>query len=200
MDCPLCNEVMQHEALNRIVNPCIKLKKDIGKQALERLKIEGLLSDPRLQDPNSKYYDNPKLFGLDRLAFYECFKCKKPYYGGMRKCEEAGREQDESFNESHLVCGGCASGPNTQSCKIHGKQYITFKCKFCCTVATWFCWGNTHFCDKCHKRQEQGDYLNRKPISALPKCPGKARCPLKIDHPPNGVEDFSLGCVVCLRN
>lgn len=60
MDCPLCNEVMQHEALNRIVNPCIKLKKDIGKQALERLKIEGLLSDPRLQDPNSKYYDNPK--------------------------------------------------------------------------------------------------------------------------------------------
>lgn len=199
MDCPLCNSIMEHEALHRIVNPCKKLLKDIEKKAIDRLKIEGLLTDPRLQDRNSKYYENPKLFGLDRLAFYECFKCKKPYYGGMRKCEEAGREVDEKFNESHLVCGSCASGPNTQSCKLHGKQYITFKCKFCCKVASWFCWGNTHFCHGCHKRQEQGDYLNRKPISALPKCPGKLRCPLKIDHPPNGTEDFSLGCVVCLK-
>ena len=42
-----------------------------------------------------KYRNNPTLFALDRLAFYECYKCKNPYFGGMRKCEEAGMQQDE---------------------------------------------------------------------------------------------------------
>jgi len=201
MDCPLCNKEIQHPKLKRLMKSSVRLKKEVSKQALERLRVEGLDKDERIKDRNSKYYKNPQLFALDRLAFYICFKCKQPYFGGMRRCEEAGAQQNEDFNEQHLVCGSCASGPNSASCKIHGKQFITYKCKFCCSVANWFCWGNTHFCTDCHKKQEQGDYLNRKPISALPKCPGRGRCPLglSIEHPPNGTKEFSLGCVVCLR-
>ena len=30
----------------------------------------------------------------------------------------------------------------------------------------------------------------------IPKCPGKAKCPLKIEHPANG-EEFPLGCSIC---
>lgn len=68
--------------------------------------------------------------------------------------------------------------------------------QFCCSVATWFCWGNTHFCEECHKRQCAGDYLTRKPVSKLSKCKGKASCALGVDHPANGTE-YSLGCTLC---
>ena len=75
----------------------------------------------------------------------------------------------------------------------------TYKCKFCCGIGTWYCWGSTHFCDGCHKKQEKGTYLNRLPLDALPKCPGPDACPLGIEHPANGTEEFSLGCVICLK-
>jgi hypothetical protein len=33
----------------------------------------------------------------------------------------------------------------------------------------------------------------------LPKCPGKAKCPLQMNHKENG-EECSLGCSVCRIN
>ena len=71
------------------------LKADIQKEAVERLKIEGIQNDKRLSDPNSPYYKNEARFAMDRLAFYMCHKCKKPYFGGMKACEEAGAEMEE---------------------------------------------------------------------------------------------------------
>lgn len=53
------------------------------------------------------------------------------------------------------MCGKCAAvaiGGGVKKCKTHGDAFIEFKCKFCCSIAQWFCWGNTHFCDSCHKR------------------------------------------------
>jgi hypothetical protein len=44
-----------------------------------------------------------------------------------------------------------------------------------------------------------GDYLTKKKREDLPKCDGKRKCPLGIDHPPNGTE-FALGCALCRRN
>ena len=58
------------------------------------------------------------------------------------------------------------------------------------------CWGNTHFCQSCHKKQETGDYVTRKPVADLPVCPGKGKCPLGVEHPPNGTE-HPLGCAIC---
>ena len=39
---------------------------------------------------------------------------------------------------------------NVPSCKKHGTEFIQFKCRFCCSLSTWHCWGKTHFCSKCH--------------------------------------------------
>ena len=39
-----------------------------------------------------------------------------------------------------LTCKGVAG---TTDCKIHGKDFIEYKCKFCCKIASWFCWGTT---------------------------------------------------------
>lgn len=75
-------------------------------------------------------------------------------------------------------------------CKKHGKDYIEFKCRFCCSVALWFCFGTTHFCELCH--QVAND-------SRKKECPGVKDCPLKIDHPPTGKE-YALGCGLCRNN
>ena len=100
----------------------------------------------------SKYYQNPLGYALDRFAFYKCYKCKNAYFGGMRACGAAGGG-DGAFEEKNLVCGSCSAGNvGVARCKTHGKNFIEFKCKFCCSVAVWFCFGTTHFCEPCHKQ------------------------------------------------
>ena len=143
------------------------------------------------------FYQDIEAFALYMLSYYMCFKCSVPYYGGMKACE--GGNDFANFKKEELVCGKCAAvsvGGGAKDCKTHGMDFIEYKCKFCCSVAQWFCWGNTHFCDPCHKKQCAGDYVSRKTKDQLPKCPGKATCPLKIEHPPNG-EEYGLGCSVC---
>ena len=54
---------------------------------------------------------------------------------------------------------------NINKCKTHGKDFIEWKCKFCCSVAQWFCWGNTHFCDPCHRKAYT---VAKLPINKLP--------------------------------
>ena len=178
-----------------------KIFEDIRKKAIERLKFEGLNKDKRLHDPNDKFYNKYEEYALTRLSYYMCFKCKKSYFGGLKNCENINEGQGE-YKESDLICGACAS-ENVKggiiNCPVHGNVFIEFKCRFCCSVAQWFCWGNTHFCESCHNKQCNGTYLNKTSKSKLPKCPGPDECPLQIKHPPNG-EEYSLGCSICRYN
>jgi hypothetical protein len=102
---------------------------------------------------------------------------------------------NKEFKPEELICANCCDIP-IENCPKHGKEFIEFKCKFCCSIAQWFCWGTTHFCEPCHKRQCSGDYVSKLPVDKLPKCPGKDKCALKCDHKPNGTE-CSLGCSIC---
>jgi hypothetical protein len=34
-------------------------------------------------------------------------------------------------------------------------------------------------------------------LSSFHAAPGPAECPLGVYHPPNGTEEFCLGCVLC---
>lgn len=38
-----------------------------------------------------------------------------------------------------------------------------------------------------------GDYVSKYTKDKLPKCPGKDKCPLKLEHKPNG-DEAALGC------
>jgi E3 ubiquitin-protein ligase MYCBP2 len=52
-----------------------------------------------------------------------------------------------------FICGSCSAlklGAGMADCPKHGKDFIEFKCRYCCTVALWFCFGTTHFCEPCH--------------------------------------------------
>ena len=60
----------------------------------------------------------------------------------------------EEFKAEELVCPKCSAvgvGAGVKDCKKHGADYIDFKCKYCCSIALWFCHGNTHYCDPCHR-------------------------------------------------
>ena len=91
------------------------------------------------------------------------------------------------------MCGKCSAeavGAGIKDCKVHGSSNIDFKCKFCCSIALWFCWGTTHFCDPCHRIAGRN---NVKECKGLGKCDlGKAL----ENHPPNGSE-YALGCNIC---
>jgi len=198
LNCPLCKVPISHELLAKELRPYHRLLDIVEAKALKRLKHEGLEECDDVLDAGSKYYQQPSKYALDIFAYYPCYKCRVPYFGGRRACEEAADDSDDKYNPKDLICPPCQSGNDLYKCKIHGRDFIEFKCKWCCSVASFFCWGTTHFCQSCHKKQEVGEYLTKKKRSELPVCPGPKKCPLGIKHPPNG-EEFPLGCAICRR-
>jgi len=185
--CPLCNICISHNSLlKEELAPIHALHRDVEKMAIDQLREDGLMA-VALEDDEQSLLD----YAMKRYAFYFCNICKKPYHGGLANC----RDIAQGLNASDFVCSPC-SGIGQEKCKIHGKDYMVYKCKFCCSVATYFCWGNTHFCVECHKKQENHDFMTTKPKKDLPQCPGPDKCPLAIIHPANG-EEFSIGCSLC---
>ena len=197
IQCKAFIELPNNPDLNELLKESSVLYDMVKKMALERMKHEGVDKDPRIGDKTSEYYNDPLKFALFKLSYYSCFKCKKPYFAGMRECR--GNEGERDHDPSELLCGGCVNidgVAGVAECKKHGKDFIEYKCRFCCSIASWFCWGTTHFCEECHKRQCKGDYLTKYTKDKLPKCSGEASCPMKIKHPENG-DEFALGCSVC---
>eukprot|EP01119_Soliformovum_irregulare_P019714 TRINITY_DN6305_c0_g1_i2.p1 TRINITY_DN6305_c0_g1~~TRINITY_DN6305_c0_g1_i2.p1 ORF type:complete len:418 (+),score=94.64 TRINITY_DN6305_c0_g1_i2:1097-2350(+) len=192
--CPLCKVPMvpkdPHPQIEFILKSFHELEDELKKRSLNRLKFEEMEKSPEIVDPNGKFHGNPQGFAMDRFVYFMCSECQQPYFAGQRVCEDVG-----DFDSKELVCGGCSGRDLTDDCPKHGNQFIEYKCKFCCSVASWYCWGNTHFCDACHKRQLNREYLNRIPPNLMPKCQGKEYCPLKIEHP--HVTEFCLGCLIC---
>jgi E3 ubiquitin-protein ligase MYCBP2 len=138
---------------------------------------------------------------MDGFCFYECVRCHNVYFGGKKECED---NSDQMQNPNELLCPNCiATAPRTKpgskNCPRHGYEFIEYKCRFCCSEASYFCWGTTHFCVPCYKRQNRGDHMTNKKAHQLPQCPGPTQCPLGIKHPPNG-QEFVLGCSLCLRS
>ena len=128
LNCPLCKQQMGHPALGAVLAPHLKMMDDVRAKAKQRLIVEGMDKDKDLLEPTSRYYQKPDDYALDKLAYYPCFKCKQPYFGGRGRCE-AGQEQApaadgprEEYDASHLVCGGCSD--QGQECKKHGKEYM----------------------------------------------------------------------------
>jgi hypothetical protein len=90
----------------------------------------------------------------DLFAYYLCFKCRKPYFGGERVCGEGGG----AFDPTELVCGGCSPWSGEIDCPKHGKDFIEFKCRFCCSVAV------------CAEGYRVGSYLTCWPVYHVLAC------------------------------
>jgi len=199
MGCPLCKRDIAHPGLEDLTAPLEALRVDVGNKALMRLKYDGQDKHP---DIVNKYNGDAKAYAMNLYAYYQCFKCSKAYYGGGQACGAA--DQAGNFDPSELLCGGC-SPIASQECPKHGRDYLEFKCRFCCSVAVWFCFGTTHFCEPCHNNHSP---LCQAKVEDLVQCPCKpvgnnnmpakveGDCPLGIAHPPSGTE-FALGCGIC---
>ena len=55
-----------------------------------------------------------------------------------------------------------------QMCPKHGTDYLEYKCRYCCSVAVFFCFGTTHFCNACHDDFQRVANI---PKAELPQCP-----------------------------
>eukprot|EP00457_Paulinella_chromatophora_P005292 gb/GEZN01005308.1/.p1 GENE.gb/GEZN01005308.1/~~gb/GEZN01005308.1/.p1 ORF type:complete len:377 (-),score=62.74 gb/GEZN01005308.1/:691-1701(-) len=104
---------------------------------------------------------------LRKFAFYQCYKCQMPYYGGAVVCAAAAAGREAEVDPKELVCSAC-SPIQAASCPEHGPDHVEFKCRFCCSVATWFCFGTTHFCTVCHYNSLE---LTSLPLNELAACP-----------------------------
>ena len=203
--CPNCNKWFDCKTvpdLQKMIEENKKLYQEIKEMSLKRLKFEDLDKDPRLTDPNSPWFGKKEEFAMKRLSYYMCYICKKPYFAGRRECgNDPNMNNDDpnkKFDPKDCVCGKDAnlSGvAGETNCSKHGKDFIEYKCKFCCKIASWFCWGTTHFCEDCHRRQCNNDFVSKYPKEKLPKC-NKDTCEVGGNHPPNG-EEFALGCSIC---
>ncbi|GAB5362054.1 hypothetical protein AAMO2058_000765200 [Amorphochlora amoebiformis] len=220
--CPICKVEIKHECLKPYLRPAHKLKAQVEKLAINRLRYEMLDTHTKLTDPKSPFYKNPTKFAMEYFLFYGCHKCDSPYFAGQRECMEAGTD----FNPRDLICPSCQ---NVQDCPKHGKEWVAFKCRFCCNVSSWYCWGNTHFCTSCHRDGRWQKYVehrsgkNKMELWEYEQCPGiqaqidklpkdisleqkrkvckemiskSSMCPLRISHPINGLR-FALGCMIC---
>lgn len=81
---------------------------DIQTKAIERAKMQGIDQDARLKNPDDQYFENLPKYAMARLSYYMCFKCKAPYFGGLKECGN-NLENGENFKMEDLVCGKCAN-------------------------------------------------------------------------------------------
>ena len=141
LSCPLCNALVSHPALAATMQPWLQLKEVVRKKASERLVWEGCQNDREVQK-GGKYEGRKDDYAMDLFAYYECYLCKQPYFGGRRHCEEAaggGGADERKWDPKELVCGGCvASDPANAAagCAKHGKEFIEYKCKWSATHHT----------------------------------------------------------------
>ncbi|XP_046604041.1 E3 ubiquitin-protein ligase MYCBP2 isoform X2 [Neodiprion virginianus] len=197
--CPICKQPIDHPALAEELVSVKALFEDVRRKALMRLEYEGLHKAEAVVAPGARYHQDPAAYAMDRYAYYVCYKCQKAYYGGEARCDA--QLGGETFDPTELVCGGCSDVARAQMCPKHGADFLEYKCRYCCSVAVFFCFGTTHFCNTCHDDFQRVANI---PKIELPSCPAgpKAKqlegdeCPLHVKHPPTG-EEFALGCGVC---
>ncbi|XP_043461333.1 E3 ubiquitin-protein ligase MYCBP2 isoform X1 [Leptopilina heterotoma] len=197
--CPICKVPMEHPNLSEQLTSVKALYEDVRRKALMRLEYEGLHKAEAVISPGGRYYQDPTAYAMDRYAYYVCYKCQKAYYGGEARCDV--QQGGESFDPTELVCGGCSDVARAQMCPKHGTDFLEYKCRYCCSVAVFFCFGSTHFCNNCHDDFQR---VTNIPKTQLPFCPAGPKgkqlegdeCPLHVKHPPTG-EEFALGCGIC---
>ena len=108
---------------------------------------------------------------MNKCTFYECNKCKQPYFGGIADCER-NEMIEQNTKKEDLICYTCMRSKTVGDiygqtwCQKHGDKFITWKCNRCCREALYHCGGTNYFCEFCHDGIDRP--LNRKPGAPEP--------------------------------
>lgn len=141
--CPVCKQWMQFPEFSSPQQLLIQYKlmlMDVRSKAYQKLLHEGRDKDEAVHQQESVYYKKPQEYAVAIYSFYECFKCRKAYFGGAKDCQRALEEDNQVFNPTELVCPKCCNLDGAATCPKHGLDYIEYKCRFCCNPAVFFCW------------------------------------------------------------
>jgi hypothetical protein len=162
---------MRHPALEETMRAPLEMERKVHEKALERLSIERLENDPQIVAADGRFYGNPLAFAMNEFMFFKCARCAEPYFGGANACEDAAVVVDPAI----LVCGPCQRVDSVSECPKHGNDFLAFKCRFCCSLATFHCWEKVRFCTPCHNDwnanvEYQG--ANKKKLWEYKQCAG----------------------------
>lgn len=173
--CPTCRTPMEHPKLGDIVDPLRSLEMILKEKGLKRLKYEGRDKDDPVVKPDGHYYNDPVNYAAHIYAYFMCHECKEPYFGGAKEC---GDDSQEEVKKEDLICGKCQKIDSVDECKEHGEEYLAYKCRYCCTMSVFHCWGKVHFCRNCHqpgvwdKLSTYSTGKNKKALEDYPQCDG----------------------------
>lgn len=205
--CPLCQALMGHPSINKILHDRLVLYHKVRRKALQRWVVEN--RQPALREYDSVDEERIATLAMSKMSFFECSQCNEPYYGGEVGCGAGEEPDDEELHEDvqaalamELVCRGCSSKGQLQ-CSEHGTDFLGWKCRYCCErEAQYFCFGTTHFCHSCHELWQTGVEQRRR-LQAGKPCLGRDRCIFGGLHPSscrNGRDEYALGCTICAQD
>ena len=129
------------------------VKAQVLELSLQMACEEGYDKEGRVVTPGDIYYNDLAGFALHNCTFYECVKCKEPYFGGMQDCMQA-MQSENSLKKEDLFCKKCMTeelGFGKAMCEQHGNEFVDWKCMFCCSIALFICAAGTgNYCTPCH--------------------------------------------------
>jgi E3 ubiquitin-protein ligase MYCBP2 len=149
--CPLCAVPISSVHTDTLVEKHVRMQRLICDRIWEQIDVDQLDTDARVTEPSSIYHNDVLRFAIDTYNYFECNRCKKPYFGGRRECD-AGVDNAAGANArpEDYICQPCLSSASVSSCSEPTHQdSLVWKCRYCCSPAVWFCGGTTHYCDPC---------------------------------------------------
>ena len=180
--CPVCDTMFKCPSIPHIQN-------EINKKLKLYLRVRDMI-EQRLS--LKKFNSNRDPFDL--FIFYICFRCGNPYFAGINKDDNNEKDENKFIgNKEDCLCGKDSflyDAKGESLCKKHGYEYMEYKCKFCCNIASRFC-SLTHYCEECYKNK---NVMNDQ-LCQIKTC-NKDLCEFCGMHAPNGTE-YCLGCFFC---
>eukprot|EP00494_Astrolonche_serrata_P033191 UN33460 len=100
------------------------------KQVFELAELYATKEDLAKDEDFMKYDGTILQYALHRYAFYKCYHCGDPYFGGLKDC--ARDIEDDKIDRSNMLCSKCAKPTESfNKCKVHDDKYLLWKCKYC---------------------------------------------------------------------
>ena len=86
----------------------LKVKMEVLTSSILMAVEEGYDKTGRVVTEGDIYHNQLADFALHNCTFFECFDCKRPYFGGMMDCMQA-MQSEEKLKKEDLLCKKCVS-------------------------------------------------------------------------------------------
>ena len=155
LGCPMCKADIVHNLLDARTQPLFELRSKVIAMA-----VAVVIRDQTAGDEAAAHAlaatsgETLEAFALRGYVFKQCSDCQQPFCTGAAECGaglEGGAGALEGDQEQVLFCPGCvARHGSIEECKKHGTGDMMWKCRYCCSLASYECFSYAHFCSVCH--------------------------------------------------